>query len=66
VALRRALLDLGIGLWHRDPAAQAYASRLRERGKPGEIIACALAHRADKIAFAMARDQAPYDPARWS
>ena len=37
-----------------------------ERGKPGGIIACALAHRASKIAFAMVRDQAPYDPARWS
>jgi transposase len=66
VTLRRALLDLGIGLWHRDPAAQAYARRLRERGKPGGIIACALAHRAGKIAFAMVRDQTPYDPARWS
>jgi hypothetical protein len=60
VALRRALLDLGIGLWHRDPAAQAYAGQLRQRGKPGGIIACALAHRAGKIAYAMVRDQKPY------
>jgi transposase len=66
VPLRRALLDLGIGLWHRDPAAQTYAGQLRERGKPGGIIACALAHRAGKIAYAMVRDQAPYDPARWN
>jgi transposase len=66
VPLRRALLDLGIGLWHRDHAAQAYAGRLRERGKPGGIIACALAHRANKIAYAMVRDQKPYDPTRWS
>jgi transposase len=64
--LRRALLDLGVGLWHRDPAAQAYAGRLRERGKPGGIIACALAHRANKIAYAMVRDQKPYDPNRWA
>ena len=48
------------------PAARGYATALRERGKPGGIIACALAHRAGKIAFAMVRDQAPYDPARWS
>jgi transposase len=66
VCLRRALLGLGMGLWQQDPAARAYAAALRERGKPGGIIACALAHRAGKIAFAMVRDQAPYDPARWS
>jgi transposase len=66
VPLRRALLDLGVGLWHRDPAARCYAVRLRQRGKPGGIIACALAHRANKIAYAMVRDQHPYDPARWA
>jgi transposase len=66
VHLRRALLGLGIGLWQKDPAARGYATTLRERGKPGGIIACALAHRAGKIAFAMVRDQAPYNPARWS
>jgi transposase len=66
VPLRRALLDLGIGLWHRDGPARGYATRLRERGKPGRVIACALAHRANKIAYAMVRDQKPYDPARWA
>jgi transposase len=66
VPLRRALLDLGIGLWHRDRAARDYATRLRERGKPGGVIACALAHRANKIAYAMVRDQKPYDPTRWT
>jgi transposase len=64
--LRRALIDLGIGLWHRDPAARAYAARLRERGKPGAVIACALAYRANKIAFAMVRDQTRYDSTRWT
>lgn len=33
-------------------------------GKPGGIMACALAHRANKIAYAMVRDQHPYDPGR--
>jgi transposase len=66
VPLRRAILDLGIGLWHQDPAARRYAAGLRERGKPGAIIACALARRANKTAFAMVRDQTPYDPARWA
>jgi transposase len=62
VALRRALWDLGVGLWHCDPPARAYAASLRARGKPGGVIATALANR---IAFAMVRDQAVYDPARW-
>ena len=66
VALRRALIELGIGLWQRDPASRTYAHTLRERGKPGGIIACALAHRANKIAFAMLRHQTPFDPTRWS
>jgi transposase len=65
VELRRALLDLGVGLWHRDPAARAYATCLRERGKPGGVIATALARRANKIAFAMVRDQTHYDPTMW-
>jgi transposase len=66
VVLRRALLDLGIGLWHQDTAAQTYAASLRARGKPGGVIACALAHRGNRIAYALVRDQQPYDPARWS
>ena len=66
VPVRRALLDLGVGLWHQDPAARAYAHSLRQRGKPGGVIACALARRAGKIAYAMVRDQKPYDPNRWA
>jgi transposase len=66
VPLRRALLGLGLGLWLQDPAARGYAKRLHERGKPGGIIACALAHRANKIAYAMVRSQKPYDPTRWA
>ena len=65
MSLRRALIDLGIGLWHSDPAAQRYGKQLRARGKHGGMIACAMAHRANKIAFALVRDQAGYDPTRW-
>jgi transposase len=54
VTLRRALIDLGVGLWRCDPPARAYAAALRARGKHGGIIACALV-----------RDQAAYDPSRW-
>jgi transposase len=65
VTLRRALIDLGVGLWMTDPASKAYATGLRARGKHGGIIACALAHRANRIAFALVRDQVDYDPACW-
>jgi transposase len=65
VELRRALIDLGIGLWLNDPAAKQHAAALRARGKKGLIIACAMAHRANRIAFALVRDQAAYDPTRW-
>ncbi len=66
VELRRALIDLGIGLWHSEPAAKAYAATLRSRGKHGGVIACALANRANRIAFAMVRDHTGYDPTRWT
>ena len=66
VELRRALIDLGMGLWLTDPAAKAYATGLRARGEKGGVIACAMAHRANKIAYAMVRDHADYDPAKWT
>jgi transposase len=65
VQLRRALIDLGIGLWLTDPGAKRYGQALRARGKKGGVIACAMAHRANKIAYALVRDQTGYDPARW-
>jgi transposase len=66
VALRQALINLGIGLWLTEPAAKAYAAALKARGKPGGIISCALAHRGTRIAYALVRDHACYDPSRWS
>lgn len=65
VALRRALIDLGIGLWLTEPTAKAYAGGLKARGKRGGVIACALSHRATRIAYALVRDHAAYNPARW-
>jgi transposase len=66
VALRRALIDLGMGLWLNEPAAKNYAHRLKNRGKRGGIVACALAHRANRIAHALVRDHAAYEPTRWA
>jgi hypothetical protein len=65
VELRRALIDLGIGLWINDPAAKVHGSQLRGRGKKDLVIACAMTHRANRIAFALARDQTYCDPTRW-
>jgi transposase len=66
VALRRALIDLGLGLWLTEPSAKAYAAELKSRGKPGGIIGCALAHRATRIAYALVRDHTIYNPSRWA
>jgi transposase len=66
VALRRALIDLGIGLWRADAAARRYGQQLRARGKKGGVIGCAMANRANKIAYALVRDQCGYDPDRWA
>lgn len=66
VELRGALLELGMGMWLCEPTSRTYARSLKDRGKPAGIIACAMARRANKIAFAMVRDQSPYDPERWS
>jgi hypothetical protein len=61
-----ALFDLGIGLWLTNPAAKTYAGELKVRGKPGGMIACALAHRVTRIACALVRDHATYNPSRWT
>lgn len=66
VELRRALIDLGVGLWLNDPAAKAYGRALRVRGKKGLVIACAMANRANRIAFALVRDQTTYLADRWT
>ena len=67
VELRRALIDLGIGLWlHRPGRPNRYGQQLRARGKKGGVIGCAMAHRANKIAYALVRDQTGYDPTRWA
>ena len=64
MALRRALIDLGIGLWLTDPAAKAYAASLKSRGTHDGIIACALAHRETRVASALVTDHATDQPPR--
>ena len=66
VTLRVALVDLGLGLWHSEPISRRHAGALRSRGKPGAVITIAMAHRANRIAYAMVRDQNPWDGSRWA
>lgn len=66
VELRRALISMGMGLWRCDESSRSYAAGLKARGKNGGVIGCALAHRANRIAYAMVRDHATYDPTRWA
>jgi transposase len=63
--LRRALIELGIGLWQRDPGSTSYAHTLRNAASPA-ASSPALAHRANEIAYAMVRDQISVDLTRWS
>jgi transposase len=65
VELRVAILELGKALRQGHPDFARYASDLQARGKTGGQVACALGHRANRVAFAMLRDQAPFDPERW-
>jgi len=65
VELRRALISLGVGLLTSDAPAKTYAAALRARGKHGGVIVCAMANRANRIAFALVRDQTGYEATRW-
>jgi transposase len=65
VELRSAIIELGRGLSQHDPEFAAYRRRLLDAGKPATVAAVAVGHRAHRLAFAMLRDQTPYDPARW-
>lgn len=66
LSLMSAGPELGVGLWLSDPAAKTYAASLKARGKHGGIVACALAHRATRIAYALVRDQNHYHTSRWT
>ena len=65
VELREAIIDLGNALRQGHPDFARYAAELRGRGKPKGIVLCALGQRANRVAFAMMRDQRPFDPTRW-
>lgn len=66
VELRSAIIELGRGLAGHDEDFAAYRRRLRSNGKRPAVAAVAVGHRAHRLAFAMLRDQQPYDPKRWA
>lgn len=65
VELREAIIDLGEALRQGHPDFARYATELFSRGKHAGVVRCALGHRANRVAFAMMRDQQAFDPARW-
>ena len=65
VELREAILELGKALRKGHPDFARYARELAERGKHSGVVACAVANRANRVAFAMMRDQRPFDRSRW-
>ena len=67
VLLREAIIELGKGLSGHDPDFAAYKRRLiDEEKKTPAVAAVAVGRRAHRLAFAMLKTQAPYDPARWA
>jgi transposase len=65
VELREAIIELGRALRQGHPDFARYARELEARGKRPGVVACALGHRANRVAFVMMRDQVPFDPERW-
>ncbi|MGH9168665.1 MAG: IS110 family transposase [Acidimicrobiia bacterium] len=65
VELRGAIIELGKALRQGHPDFARYATEMVSRGKEPGVVACALGHRANRVAFAMVRDQVPFHPSRW-
>jgi transposase len=64
--LRSAIIELGRGLSQHDLEFAAYRRRLIDGSKSVSVAAVAVGRRAHRLAFAMLRDQRPYDPEKWT
>lgn len=62
INLRAAILELGLGLGQFEESFIDYRAQLIARGKPRQVAAVAVAHRAHRLAFAMLRDGQPFNP----
>jgi transposase len=65
VELREAIIELGRALRQGHSDFARYAHALEGRGKLSGVVRCALGQRANRVAFAMMRDQRPFDARRW-
>jgi transposase len=63
--LRNAILALGKALRTGHGGFARYARELDARGKEPGVVACALGHKANRVAFAMMRDQTSFEPTKW-
>ncbi len=66
VDLRQAIIEVGRGLSQHESDFKAYRQRLLDAKKEPSVAAVAVGHRAHRLAFAMLRDQSPYDAAKWA
>jgi transposase len=64
--LRQAIIELGRGLSRHEPDFKAYRQRLLGDKKEPGVASIAVGHRAHRLAFAMLRDQSPYDAGKWA
>ncbi len=61
-ALRKALYLPALVAWQHNPIIRAFCQRLKENGKNGQAIACAVLRKLIHIAFAILQSGKPFDP----
>jgi transposase len=64
--LRAAIVELGKGLAQRDPLFAGYKRQLLARKMAPLKANIAVGHKAHRLAFALMRSAAPYDPDRYA
>jgi len=60
--LRKALYMPALVAWRHNPLIRAFCERLQANGKNGKAIACAAMRKLIHIAFAILKNNKPFDP----
>lgn len=60
--LRQILYMPSLSAMQYNPVIQAFAQRLRERGKNGKVIACAVMRKLLHLIYGVLNSQKPFDP----
>lgn len=60
--LRRALFMAALSGMRHNPQLREFADRLKENGKPGKVVVCAVARKLLRMMVAIARSGRVYDP----